>query len=86
MVLHDAINDNNLKHLIRLNYINFAGNHNLRIYGTLHCTSGKRMKKENRVFFTTEKEALENNFRPCGHCLKEKYLIWRNGLIQPVTR
>ena len=34
------------------------------------------MKPENRVFFKTEKEALENGYRPCGQCLKMKYKEW----------
>ncbi|MBN7813567.1 metal-binding protein [Algoriphagus sp. H41] len=54
----------------------FAGNSKLRIYGKLSCTSGKRMKRENRVFFRSEKEAIENGFRPCEHCMKEKYKQW----------
>jgi methylphosphotriester-DNA--protein-cysteine methyltransferase len=31
------------------------------------------MKQENRVFFSTEKEAIKDNFRPCGHCMKVEY-------------
>lgn len=39
------------------------------------------MKKENRVFFQSEKEALHFGFRPCGHCLKEKFKQWKNDLL-----
>nr|WP_317126867.1 Ada metal-binding domain-containing protein [Chryseobacterium bernardetii] len=35
------------------------------------------MKKENRVFFTDESEALQNGYRPCGHCMKESYRQWK---------
>ena len=56
--------------------ITFAGNKKLRIYGALICSSGKRMKKENRVFFSSEKEAVENGYRPCGHCMNETYEDW----------
>jgi methylphosphotriester-DNA--protein-cysteine methyltransferase len=57
---------------IRSGKIRFAGNTRLKIYGQLNCWSGKRMKKENRVFFKTEKEALEFGFRACGHCMKRQ--------------
>lgn len=55
----------------------FAGNKRLKIYGTLRCKSGKRMKTNNRVFFASEKEALDLGYRPCGHCLKQKYEDWK---------
>lgn len=45
----------------------------------LHCKSGKRMKAINRVFFTDENDAVANGYRPCAHCLKEKYLHWKNA-------
>ena len=54
-----------------------AGNERLKIYGTLGCKSGKRMKRQNRVFFLAEKEAIKEGFRPCGNCLKERYKNWR---------
>lgn len=57
-----------LKQLIDQGKIQLAGNKKLRIYGTLDCYSGKRMKKENRVFFASEKEAIENGYRCCKHC------------------
>ncbi len=56
--------------LIRERKIRFAGNVKLKIYGKLNCWSGKRMKKENRVFFENETEAIQSGFRPCGHCMK----------------
>jgi methylphosphotriester-DNA--protein-cysteine methyltransferase len=55
-----------------------AGNRKLRIYGLLSCTSGKRMKQENRVFFASEEQAKQSGFRPCGHCMREKYLNWKS--------
>ncbi|WP_262897500.1 Ada metal-binding domain-containing protein [Algoriphagus aestuariicola] len=65
-----------LRTFIRKGELTFAGNSKLKIYGKLSCGSGKRMKAENRVFFTSEAEALERNFRPCGHCMKEEYERW----------
>ena len=63
--------------LIRAHVIQFAGNRKLKIYGSLSCGSGKRMKIINRIFFAGEQEAIDNGYRPCGHCLRNKYLLWR---------
>ena len=72
-----AISDVPLRHLIRKREINWAGNQALKIYGTLRCRSGKRMKKENRVFFKSDDEAVRAGFRPCGHCLFAEYRKWK---------
>lgn len=66
-----------LHQLIHNQAITMAGNQRLKIYGTLDCKSGKRMKPENRVFFKNETEAMENSYRPCGHCMREKYKVWK---------
>jgi methylphosphotriester-DNA--protein-cysteine methyltransferase len=68
-----------VRYFIRNGKIAFAGNLPARIYGTLGCSSGKRMKKENRVFFETEAEAVFLNFRPCGHCVPSRYLLWKKN-------
>ena len=68
-----------LKKLIDHGEISFAGNKNLKIYGLLSCKSGKRMKSTNRVFFVSENEAIENGYRPCGHCMREDYLKWKRN-------
>lgn len=65
-----------LRKCIQSGKVKFAGNAALKIYGTLRCASGKRMKKQNRVFFSTEAEAKTLGFRPCGHCLTAKYKQW----------
>jgi methylphosphotriester-DNA--protein-cysteine methyltransferase len=77
MIYHKEISDTNLRKLIRKNEICFGGNEKLKIYGTLVCKSGKRMETENRIFFISEKEALDNGYRPCGHCLAKKYKRWK---------
>jgi methylphosphotriester-DNA--protein-cysteine methyltransferase len=66
-----------LKELINKGEILLAGNKKLKIYGTLNCTSGKRMKTENRVFFESQKEAEGVGYRPCGHCMRAAYLQWK---------
>lgn len=81
MILHSAISDAGLRNKIRGKKIRFGGNRKLKIYGTLQCNSGKKMKRENRVFFSAENEAIQNGYRPCGHCMKQEYKIWRGGLI-----
>lgn len=66
-----------LSALIRRGEIVLAGNKRLKIYGRLRCASGKRMRKENRIFFKSEMEAIENGFRPCGHCMKTEFRAWK---------
>lgn len=39
-----------------------------KIFGKLDCKSGMRMKKENRVFFLTLEDAVNEGYRPCMKC------------------
>ncbi len=71
-----------VRSLIRQKKILLAGNRKLRIYGVLSCRSGKRMKRENRVFFVSEEEATINGYRPCAHCMRSAYQNWKNGSVQ----
>lgn len=68
---HSDIGEFQLKSLIRAGHILFAGNRKLRIYGKLNCASGKRMLKDNRVFFATEAAALDAGYRACRKCMRE---------------
>ena len=72
MFYHETITSIELKRLIRDGKILYAGNKNLKVYGTLRCGSGKRMKRSNRVFFGDEKEAIALGYRPCGNCLRKR--------------
>ncbi len=81
MVKHRDILDVDLFKKLKSQNIQFGGNRRLKIYGKLSCSSGKRMKKENRVFFSSEEEAIRNNYRPCGHCMKAQYKMWKNEAI-----
>jgi methylphosphotriester-DNA--protein-cysteine methyltransferase len=67
---------------IRSGEVILGGNAKLKVYGKLNCKSGKRMKVENRVFFGSKKEALQNGYRPCGHCMKKEYGQWKNKTAQ----
>ena len=82
MLFHEFTSDAALKQAIRSKTIILGGNKQLKIYGTLHCASGKRMKRANRVFFASAAEAIARGFRPCGHCMKQQYQIWKHGLVQ----
>ncbi|ATL46130.1 metal-binding protein [Chitinophaga caeni] len=57
--------------------IKYAGNKALKIYGSLQCKSGRRMKMTNRVFFADQEEARNAGYRPCGHCMKKDYQQWK---------
>jgi methylphosphotriester-DNA--protein-cysteine methyltransferase len=77
MTNHNDITPEEVFSQIKSGQIAFGGNKNLKIYGKLNCKSGKRMKMQNRVFFKSETEAQECGFRPCGHCMREAYLVWK---------
>jgi len=68
-----------LRRMIRQKKILFAGNESLKIFGLLSCKSGKRMKKVNRVFFKSKREALDLGYRPCGHCMRQEYIAWKKN-------
>ncbi|XZF12992.1 Ada metal-binding domain-containing protein [Chitinophagaceae bacterium MMS25-I14] len=78
MIVHNEISDGMLWHLLRHGSVQLSGNKKLYIYGTLRCASGKRMKRSNRVFFSSEEEAITAGYRPCGHCMKKAYNKWKN--------
>ena len=80
MIRHRDISDKELWLLIKNKAVRLGGNAALKIYGTLSCTSGKRLKRHNRVFFSSEKEATDSGFRPCGHCMRADYKKWKMGI------
>jgi len=81
MIRHTDLTDRELYTLLKSQQIQWGGNAKLKIYGRLDCTSGKRMKRQNRVFFLNEQQALAQQFRPCGHCMRAAYRAWKNGFI-----
>jgi len=80
MFRHVMLGKRKLKSLIDSDEINFGGNKKLKIYGTLSCKHGKRMKVENRVFFYSEQEAIDHGFRPCAHCMRIEYQNWKRAI------
>ena len=81
MLQHSGIHAPELRSLIRSRKVQFAGNQRLKIYGTLRCKSGQRMLINNRVFFASEKAAIDAGYRPCAHCLYKQYLDWKKSQI-----
>ncbi|HTO17516.1 MAG TPA: Ada metal-binding domain-containing protein [Edaphocola sp.] len=81
MILHSEISDTDLKLKLKNKEILYGGNISAKIYGTLSCASGKRLDRENRVFFTSEENAKQTNYRPCGHCMRKEYKKWKNKSI-----
>ncbi|MBX2968659.1 MAG: metal-binding protein [Cyclobacteriaceae bacterium] len=71
MWYHKHVTEEELRRLLRNGEVLLAGNLRLKIYGTLRCYSGKRMKRENRVFFKHEGEARLLGFRPCKNCWRK---------------
>lgn len=47
---------------------NLAGYKPDKIFGTLNCKSGMRMKKDNRIFFHSLEDAVKQGYRPCKNC------------------
>jgi methylphosphotriester-DNA--protein-cysteine methyltransferase len=78
MIRHRQISDGDLRSAIRKGEVLFGGNRKGKIYGTLGCARGKMMKRETRVFFSSEAEAAANGYRPCACCMKRKYQIWKD--------
>ena len=76
IIRYNTIDDTELLKAIKSSLIRYGGRRKHRIYGTLACESGKRMKWQNRVSFENRKDAISNGYRPCGNCMKETYIKW----------
>jgi hypothetical protein len=76
MLRHLDISDLDLRNKIKNRKIKLTGNSKLKIYGTLCCKSGMRIKRENRVFFIDINDAKDNKNRPCGNRMKKEYKTW----------
>lgn len=69
-----------LKGLIDNGGIVLGGNKRLKIYGRLNCRAGQWMSTANRVFFSSQQEAIGLGYRPCGICMKPEYLQWKQAI------
>ena len=59
-----------------------GGHRGRRIYGRLDCVAALRAIARGgyvsqRVFFLNEQNAKAAGFRPCGACLPDKYVRWK---------
>lgn len=77
MIRHTDLMDEALHQALKAGTYTFAGHRSARIFGRLDCAAGKRMKRNERVFFADATEALALGFRPCSHCMKEAYSQWK---------
>lgn len=67
-----------------------GGNRSSKVYGRMDCPRAlwalrqpsREVYIKNRVFFKDEETALAAGFRPCGACMKEHYLLWKEGRLQ----
>jgi len=82
MIEHKNLSAVEVRSLIHNNRITLGGNIPAKIYGTLTCSSGKGMKKENRLFFEDQNEAILAGFRPCGRCMREEFKIWKQQISE----
>lgn len=58
-----------------------GGNSKAKIYGRLDCSAANSALSkgyaQHRVFFANEEDAINSGYRPCGRCMREKYLEWK---------
>lgn len=47
---------------------NYCGNKNSKIYHLPGCSSIKKTKEENKVYFKTKDECINNGYKPCSRC------------------
>lgn len=81
MISHKDVSNAEVIRLFKQKKIMFGGNKKLKIYGTMHCRSGKTMNRDNRVFFANAGEAISLGYRPCGKCMRSEYKVWKNGSV-----
>lgn len=47
---------------------NYCGNKNSKVFHKSNCSFAKNMNDENRVFFSSRDEFIENGYTPCKSC------------------
>lgn len=81
MIQHSEMSGSDLHYKIFQQSIRFGLNFKLKIFRTLSCASGKKIKRENRTLFSSANEAIKKGVCSCGHCMKVEYQKWKNGFI-----
>jgi len=66
----------------------YVGSRNSNIYHVLSCSSAKRIKESNKIYFTSSKEARSKGYRACKICkpnqMIEDFAYGDQGLQQGV--
>ena len=61
----------------------FGGYRKNKIYGRMDCRAALRAIEKggyiNEYFLLMNKQAIAAGYRPCGVCLREKYVIWKEN-------
>lgn len=60
----------------------FGGYRKNKIYGRMDCRAALRAIEKGgyikeRVFFADEQTAIAAGYRPCGVCMRENYVLWK---------
>ncbi len=50
------------------NTLSYCGNKNSKVFHKSSCTSVKKTKEANKVYFADKDEYLENGYKPCQNC------------------
>lgn len=60
-----------------------GGNSKEKRYGRLDCSAANRALakgyENHRVFFVDEEAAIAAGYKPCGSCMREEYVRWKQG-------
>ena len=63
----------------------YGGNSKAKIYGRLDCPAALNAIENHpgsyepgRVFFADERTAIAAGYRPCGRCLRARFLEWKS--------
>ncbi|WP_437310914.1 Ada metal-binding domain-containing protein [Sorangium sp. So ce388] len=63
-----------------------GGNAKAKIYGRLDCGSALASIRDHgasytqhRVFFSDEDAAIAAGYRPCGNCMRDRFVAWKNS-------
>ena len=66
-----------------------GGHSRQRVYGRLDCPVALslirrgRNRREYRVFFASEADAVAAGYRPCGACMRAEYAAWKAARAVP---
>lgn len=67
-----------------------GGHRRSKVYGRMDCPRAlaaiaRGGYVQNRVFFADEETALAAGYRPCGTCMRDRYLQWQRGDLEEAS-